>query len=70
MKVCIIQPEYSVDYERSDELFEKQLKRYFELLKEKKIEGIVFCSSTIGDADLEANKILKEYVAKYGEEEI
>ena len=25
MKVCIIQPEYSVDYERSDELFEKQL---------------------------------------------
>lgn len=26
MKVCIIQPEYSMDYLRSDELFEKQLK--------------------------------------------
>lgn len=25
MKVCIIQPEYSTDYSRSDELFEKQL---------------------------------------------
>ncbi len=25
MKVCILQPEYSVDYSRSDELFEKQL---------------------------------------------
>ena len=24
MKVCIIQPEYSVDYERADELFNKQ----------------------------------------------
>lgn len=25
MKVCIIQPEYSVDYDRSDELFDRQL---------------------------------------------
>ena len=25
MKVCVVQPEYSVDYNRSDELFEKQL---------------------------------------------
>ena len=25
MKVCVIQPEYSADYDRSDELFEKQL---------------------------------------------
>lgn len=25
MKVCVVQPEYSVDYSRSDELFEKQL---------------------------------------------
>ena len=25
MKVCIIQPEYSADYSRSEELFEKQL---------------------------------------------
>ena len=26
MKVCIIQPEYSTDYDRADELFDKQLK--------------------------------------------
>ena len=51
-------------------LFEIQLKRYFELLEEKKIEGIVFCSSTVGDADLETNKILKKYVREYGDKEI
>ncbi|MBE6948187.1 MAG: carbon-nitrogen hydrolase family protein [Ruminococcaceae bacterium] len=28
MKVCIAQPEYSVDYNRSDELFEKQLELF------------------------------------------
>lgn len=28
MKVCIAQPEYSVDYSRSDELFEKQLELF------------------------------------------
>jgi hypothetical protein len=51
-------------------LFEKQLKHYLDLLEEKKIEGIVFCSSTVGDADLETNKILKKYLAEYGEKEI
>ena len=28
MKVCIAQPAYSVDYNRSDELFEKQLELF------------------------------------------
>lgn len=28
MKVCIAQPEYSTDYTRSDELFEKQLELF------------------------------------------
>ena len=51
-------------------LFEKQLQRYFGLLREKKIEGIIFCSSTVGDADLETNKIFKRYVVEYGDEEI
>lgn len=50
--------------------FEKQLKRYFGLLEAGKIEGIVFCSSTVGDADLQTNKILKRYIAEYGEREI
>jgi len=51
-------------------LFEKQLSYYFDLLREKKIEGIIFCSSTIGDAELETNRILKEYIEKYGGDEI
>ena len=51
-------------------LFEKQLSKYFDLLKGNKIDGIIFCSNTIGDAPLETNKLLKEYIAKYGDEEI
>ena len=51
-------------------LFEKQLSKYFDLIEEKKFAGAVFCSSTIGDADLETNKLLKEYIAKRGNTEI
>jgi len=51
-------------------LFEKQMSHYFELLKSKKIEGIVFCSSTIGDADLETNRLLKKYIEQQGEMDI
>jgi len=56
--------------EMDAEMFEKQLSHYFGLLREKKIEGVVFCSSTIGDADLETNRILKSYIEKYGNDEI
>ncbi len=48
-------------------LFEKQLKRYFGLLENSKIEGVIFCSNTVGDADIETNKILKRYIAEYGD---
>ncbi|MBE6762131.1 MAG: hypothetical protein E7551_07560 [Ruminococcaceae bacterium] len=48
-------------------IFENQLAYYFELLKNKEIEGIVFCSNTIGDMPLETNKILKEYIKKYSD---
>lgn len=48
-------------------LFEQQLKYYFELLEEKKIEGVIFCSNTIGDAKLETNEILKKYIAEMGD---
>ena len=51
-------------------LFEMQLSKYFNLLRENKIDGIIFCSNTVGDAPLETNKLLKEYIAKYGGEEI
>lgn len=50
--------------------FEKQLKRYFGLLENGEIEGVIFCSSTVGDTDLETNKILKRYIAEYGDREI
>ena len=50
--------------------FEKQIKLYFEMLLDGQIEGVVFCSSTIGDADTEANKLLKKYIAEYGDKEI
>ena len=51
-------------------LFRKQLSLYFDLLENGKIEGIIFCSNTIGDCDLETLKILKEYIAEYGERKI
>ena len=52
------------------EKFEKQLSKYFELLKNKTIDGIIFCSNTVGDANLETNKILKRYLSQYGDIEI
>lgn len=66
---------YLLDYskeqtEMDTPLFKIQLERYFGLLKANDIEGIVFCSNTVGDAPLESNRILKEYIAKYGDMEI
>lgn len=58
--------DYCKEFTQMDSvLFDKQLSNYFELLKSKKIEGIVVCSSTVGDAPLDTNRILKEYIAKY-----
>ena len=51
-------------------LFEKQLSLYFSLLKEGKTDGVLFCSSTVGDADLETNSLLKSYVKEQGQSEI
>lgn len=51
-------------------LFEVQVRLYFNLLKQKKTDGVVFCSSTVVDADLEANRILKRLIAEQGDTEI
>ena len=51
-------------------LFEKQLSYSFKLIENGEIEGAVICSNTIGDADLETNKILKQYIKKYGRREV
>ena len=56
--------------EMDADLFQKQVARYFDLLKEKKIEGVIFCSNTIGDADLETNRILKSMLREHGNTEI
>ena len=50
--------------------FEKQLHRYFGLLENGEIEGVIFCSSTVADGDLEANKILKKFLKENGDKEI
>ena len=52
------------------ELFENQLRLYFNYLRQGKTEGIIFCSGTVGDAELETNRILKKYIAQYGETEL
>lgn len=52
------------------ERFEKQVAWYFSLLKERKIEGVIFCSGAIGDADIETNRILKRYISEQGDAEI
>ena len=53
-----------------EKLFRKQMSLYFDLVEKGKIEGIIFCSNTIGDSDLETCKILKEYIAEYGDREV
>ena len=65
---------YLWDYNDSKALetaaFEGQLKFYLSLLKEKQIEGVIFCSGAIGDAELETTKVLKEYIAAHRDTEI
>ena len=62
--------DYASSKAMDPQLFTMQINRYLELLRQKRIEGIVFCSGAIGDADLETNKILKNIVREYGDEEI
>jgi hypothetical protein len=50
--------------------FQKQLQTYARLLEAGKIEGIIFCSGCIGDADLPTNKELKRFLAENGNREI
>ena len=52
------------------ELYEKQLSAYFSMLRESKIDGVVFCSSTVGDADFTTNALLKKYIEEQGQIEV
>lgn len=51
-------------------LFQKQLSYYFDLTERGEIQGVIFCSNTIGDADLETNRILKAYIREVGHREV
>ena len=59
--------DYSVNAVMDAKIFEKQTRHYFDLLKEEKTDGVVVCSSTIGDADLETNRVLKRLIKEYSE---
>lgn len=50
--------------------FQKQLQTYTKLLEDGKIEGIIFCSSCIGDAPLPTNLELKQFLAENADREI
>ncbi|MBQ4268537.1 MAG: hypothetical protein IJB97_02675 [Clostridia bacterium] len=51
-------------------LYEKQLRRYFNLVADNTVDGLIVCSSVLGDVDLETNRILKRYIAEYGNLEV
>ena len=65
---------YVFDYSKhtpvDSNLLKAQLEYYFELLKSNQIQGVVFCSSALGDYDIEANQIIKDFIKKYGDMEI
>jgi len=50
--------------------FTEELDLSFDMLRRGELEGVVFCSSTVGDADLETNRVLKEYIAKFGQDDV
>ncbi len=52
------------------ELFTDQLELGRKMLCSGEIEGMVFCSSTLGDADIETNRILKQWVKDNGDTHI
>lgn len=65
---------YLYDYEGgcqiSADVFESQISYYFDMLKNSEIEGVIFCSSALASDELDACRILKRYVAEYGNIEV
>ena len=49
------------------EAFDTQLTRYFDCLADGKTDGVVICSNTIGDADLDTCRCLKERILQYSQ---
>lgn len=61
---------YCKRIDMDEALYRKQMSVYFDLLEKGKVEGIIICSGTIGDSELVTCKILKEYIAEYGDREV
>ncbi len=65
MKICIAQPEYSVDYDRSDELFEKQLKLFAQC--DSSMDLIVFPESCDTPGLAKTKEDAEKSVEKYNQ---
>ncbi|MBE6560704.1 MAG: hypothetical protein E7662_06235 [Ruminococcaceae bacterium] len=50
--------------------FEEELQLAFDGLRSGEFAGVVFCSSTVGDADLDTNRMLKEYIIQFGNDAV
>jgi len=50
------------------EIMKKQLDTYYKWIKEKKIEGIIFCHNYLVDLDIEAVHYTKKWIAEHGDE--
>jgi len=62
--------DYAQNKPMDTDIYINQLEECKQLLLSRKIEGVVFCSSTLGDADIETNRILKAWVKENGDIEI
>ena len=62
--------DYNTKKEMDPALFEKHLSFNFSKIESGEIEGMIVCSNAVGDAGFKSCDILKEYVAKYGDQEV
>ena len=62
--------DYAQKKAMDSEIFIRQLSDCKARLISGEIEGVVFCSSTLGDADIETNRILKNWVLENGDIQI
>ena len=47
-----------------------QLDLQYQMLKSKEIDGIIFCSNCTADCGLETSDMVRDFIAKHGDEEI
>ena len=59
--------DYAQKSDMDNGIFEGQLQLGKEMLLSGTLAGMVFCSGTLGDADIETNRILKRWVAENGD---